>query len=96
MKKLKNQILNSKYFTWFRKSFLTKILSDIESEKDSYCCNIETYHKLFICWKDLKEVEENMNSENLRTLVNYNCTRVWFDTRLNRINFLKECLKNLK
>lgn len=78
---------------WFRKSFLKTIHSDILNNNYHYCCKVQTWHKLFICWKDLKEVKENMNSKQLNGLSTYTCSFNWFDDKENRLEFLEECLK---
>ena len=89
------KIINSKYFKRFRRSFLKTILHRIESHKDKFCCHIITWHRAFICWKDLKEVQENLNSKHLWLNENYSCKNVWFITREERIAFLKECISKI-
>lgn len=96
------QMINSYYFKWFRKSFLNKIYNTIEhGNTTDYCCNVKSWHTLFICWKDLKEVKENMNSDALSEFIKKNiskqdCSFVWFPTRKDRLKFLKECLDKFK
>lgn len=91
---------NMKRFKWFRRSYLKKIYKEIESENQWYCCAVYSWHKLFCCWKDLKEVKENCNSEylylELQGIKNIECTGPWFYYRHNRLAFLKECLDKLK
>ena len=91
------KIINSKYFKRFRKSFLKTILDKIENYEDKFCCHVFTWHRLFICWKDLKEVQENLNSEYIwkSTSDSYSCNNVWFIGRENRMAFLKECISKI-
>lgn len=96
MKKLKNNIINSFLFERFRKSFLKRILKDITLNKTKFCCLVWSYHRIFICWKDLKEVKENMSSKYLIESINYDCSEVWFWFKEDRISFLKECLSKFK
>lgn len=82
---------------WFRKSFLLKIQRDIIFGKKHHCCNVNTWHRLFICWKDLKEVKENMQSNYLKIVIknNYafhNCDYSWFYDKSDRLSFLQECV----
>lgn len=90
------KILNSNLFKGFRRSYLQAIYKVIESDRGYYCCNVKTWHKLFICWKDLKEVKENINSEFIwtehRGNINLHCGHCWFENKTNRLGFLKECL----
>lgn len=84
----------------FRKSYLKK-LHHVVTTKVFYCCHVNTWHRLFICWKDLKEVKENMTSIYLKDHVRENieerhCANVWFSCMHNRKSFLEECLKNFK
>ncbi len=81
---------------WFRRSFLNKLYEDISTYNASYCCNVKTWHLAFSCFKDLKEVQANMNSKYLMEVeYNYDCKESWFDSRHNRLNFLKECIHKL-
>lgn len=94
------KIINSKYFKWFRKNYLNRIYSDIILNKAKYCCVVYSWHSFFICWKDLKEVKDNMNSVFLRKEIRdnisfQNCVNSWFWHKTERINFLKECLNKL-
>jgi hypothetical protein len=66
-----------------------------------YCCYVISWHRLFICWKELKEVKENMNSNTLfnfirKNVSNQHCGLPWFSNKENRLNFLKECLDKFK
>jgi hypothetical protein len=98
-------LINSFWFTGYQKYILEKILSDITSDKHDFCCHVEFKGKDFICWKDLKEVRETLQTtktiiaskENLRN--NPNCGvvwLVWFEDREKRIAFLEECLEKFK
>ena len=51
---------------WFRNDFLNKIYNDISTDNERFCCHVNSWHKLFICWKDLKEVEENQKSNFIK------------------------------
>jgi hypothetical protein len=92
-------LINSSWFTDYRKYILEKILSDITNDNCDYCCHVRFKGQSFICWKDLKEVRETLQTtktiiawkENLRN--NPNCGTVWFDDREQRIAFLEECLE---
>lgn len=91
------KIINSKYFTWYRKRYLENIHYQIIIERKSFCCHCKSIYSLFICWKNLKEVEENLNSEYLRKEIrecksSQTCAHSWFMYRTYRINFLEECL----
>jgi hypothetical protein len=95
-------LINSFWFTGYRKYILEKILSDITSGKHDFCCHVEFKGKDFICWKDLKEVRETL--QTTKTLIewkayylinNPTCKTVWFDNEYQRITFLKECLKKI-
>lgn len=88
------KFINSWAMKWFRKSFLKKIKSKIE-KKDKFCCQVKTWHKIFICWKNLKEVEENMIQttylkQNVR---DFDCDTSWFYNKEDRLSFLEECIK---
>lgn len=96
MKRIKNNIINSFLFDGFRKAFLEKILKSITLNKKKFCCCVWSYHRIFICWKDLKEVKKNMSSKYLKKMDGYNCGKVWFCRKEDRISFLKECLNNFK
>lgn len=85
-------LINSSLMKWFRKSFLTKIHSDILYNKKYYCCKVNSWHSFFICWKNLKEVKENMNSKELKEITEYSCNFSWFYNKVGRLEFLKECL----
>lgn len=85
----------------FRKSFLQTIYNEIEKDEKLYCCCVITWHKLFICWKNLKEVKNNMDSGYLRDVIisgreEANCINGWFSCKSNRLGFLKECIKSIK
>lgn len=95
------KLINSKYFKWFRKLFLKKIYKNIDNGDDYFCCHVMCIYRLFICWKELKEVKENMDSKYLSEWIKVNpnqqhCKNVWFDSDVtynqNRLLFLKECL----
>lgn len=80
---------------WFRKMYLTNIYNKIHSGKENFCCiaSKKTIYSLFICWKNLKEVKENMNSTYLTTYIsNYSCKMNRFNYKTDRLSFLKECL----
>ena len=93
------KLINSSWFTGYRKYILEKILSDITNYNRVYCCLVRFKGQSFICWKDLKEVRETLQTtkniiawkENLRN--NPNCGAVWFEDREQRIAFLEECLE---
>jgi len=85
-------LINSRLFKPFRKSFLKKIENNIVIEKDYFCCKVRSWHSIFICWKNLKEVEANMDSKYLNKGLSYNCKFSWFNTKSQRLNFLDECL----
>lgn len=85
-------LINTKVFKLFRKSFLERIRQNIFATKENYCCAVFSWHRFFICWKNLKEVKENMHSKFLIERENYDCKGVWFINRHDRINFLTECL----
>jgi len=95
-------IINTSLFTKYRKYILQKILSDITSNKYNFCCHVEFKGKNFICWKDLKEVRETLQTtktiiewkENL-IINNPTCGVAWFDNKEQRIAFLKECLREI-
>lgn len=94
------KLINSNYFKWFRKAYLKIIYKTVKLSTINYCCHIKPFHSLFICWKDLKEVEENMKSEHLRTIFTkneyYTCSIPWFENKESRLAFLEECLNKLK
>jgi hypothetical protein len=93
------KLINSSWFTGYRKYILEKILSDITNYNCGFCCHVNFRYQSFICWKDLKEVRETLQTtktiiawkENLRN--NPNCGTVWFEDREQRIAFLEECLE---
>lgn len=94
------RIINSNMFKWFRKSFLKTIHNRIEIDKSLFCCNVKSWHSWFICWKDLKEVQENLDSEYIHESLKgkdtiLDCGYVWFMSKQNRLAFLKECLNKL-
>jgi hypothetical protein len=94
------RIINSDRMSWFRKSFLTKIRKEIFIKKYEYCCHVKSWHTIFICWKDLKEVKENLNSKYIKEYIKedkyYTCSEIWFRTHNDRLNFLDECLAKFK
>lgn len=94
------KIINSPSFAWFRKAFLKKILKTIIKGKTGFCCLVTSWHSWFICWKDLKEVQENLHSEHIALRIKvghrFNCNEVWFDEPSDRILFLQECLMKFK
>lgn len=94
------KLINSKFGKAFRKSYLKAIRKQIITNKEIYCCNVITWHRIFICWKDLKEVKENMNSEHLRTRMLkptvWTCVYSWFFTKESRVKFLNECIDKFK
>ncbi len=82
---------------WFRKSFLKRIYKQIKSGNEKYCCLVWSWHSVFICWKDLKEVQDNITSHYISERVrgnkdNQNCGNVWFYTKGARLGFLNECI----
>lgn len=89
------KIINSRYFKWFRKGFLRKIYIDILHEDANFCCYVRSWHRIFICWKDLKEVKENMDSV-YKDLDHKVCVAPWFSSKENRIKFIAECLIKLR
>ena len=80
----------------FRESFIKAIYKRILFSKERFCCNVITWHRLFINFKDVKEVKENMNSKYLDPwpINNRNFTEntVWFSNRTDRLSFLAEVL----
>lgn len=94
------RIINSDRMSWFRKSFLTKIEKEILIYKYRYCCHVKSWHSIFICWKDLKEVQENLDSkyiiDHIKNENYFDCSNVWFYSRTHRLNFLDECLAKFK
>jgi len=89
--------LDTKWTNNFRKSYLEEIHRQISSGKERVCCMVKCKQSVFICWKDLKEVQDNMDSEFLRIWIRQdkreqNCSRVWFVYTSHRLEFLKECL----
>jgi hypothetical protein len=88
-------LINSPLMKWFRKSFLKAIYFQILHNKKRHCCHVRTWHSLFVCWKDLKEVKQNMTSKQLRNWKSYTCKLCWFDNKEKRLDFLKECIQKL-
>ena len=91
--------INSEKMKWFRKSFLNKIYNDISTDNERFCCHVNSWHKLFICWKDLKEVEENQKSNFIKYYYNNSdliCGNVWFNNKTDRMDFLKECISKFE
>lgn len=88
------KFINSDKMSWFRKGFLNAILNKVETDKVKYCCWVWSWHKLFICWKDIKEVKEERNSLLIKSWLrgNADCGDVWFNSKQDRILFLNECL----
>lgn len=96
---MRKKLINSDRMTWFRKRFLKKIYRVILSNCKTYCCTVKPWESRFICWKDLKEVKENMNSDQLiryDTNSSYTCNDPWFWCKENRLLFLEECLSKFK
>lgn len=94
------EFINSNYMKWFRKLFLKYLIKKvIFSKRSYYLCLHTTIYSLFICWKDLKEVQNNLNSKYIKTYIKesevYNCSVVWFDSNIERHLFLRECLELL-
>lgn len=92
-------LINSFLFKNYRKKLIEKLYFNISKEHYLYCCRIPI--SKFICWKDLKEVKENMYSEfliyNIRKHIEYqHCGTVWFNNREGRLSFLNECLDKFK
>lgn len=95
------KLINSDRMAWFRKRFLKKIYIAILSNSSGYCCRVKPWESIFICWKDLKEVKENMNSDQLikdinGDFTNYTCENAWFWCKEFRLLFLEECLSKFK
>jgi hypothetical protein len=87
------KFINSRSMKWFRRSFLNAIRSEILSGDEKFCCHVYTWHRLFISWKDLKEVKENLSSTFLKQrLIVFNCREVWFESTQDRLEFLNECI----
>lgn len=86
-------LINSRLFKPFRKSFLKKIRKEVTDNNSlvNFCCLVKSWHTIFICWKDLKEVKENMKSKYL-VPPPYRCDLPWFQNRNDRISFIDECL----
>ena len=76
------------------------IYRSIRHYKAHYCCHVLSIYRLFICWKNLKEVKENYDSVFIRDSIkeskNFNCEEHWFHSRRERLKFLKECLSKFK
>ena len=91
------KFINSEKLKWFRQSLLEKIRKNVLEDKDRFCCNVRCWESVFICWKDLKEVEENLSSKYIRDLQNWSldCRHVWFDSKEDRLAFLKECISKI-
>ena len=89
-----NKIINSRYFKWFRKLYLKDLYKKIlRKGKPYFCCHYEGVYSIFISWKDLKEVKENMDSKRLRpNIVHFTCSFIWFYSHYDRLKFLEECL----
>lgn len=92
---MKIKIINSKYFTWYRRWFLNKIKKEITDGVTEYCCCIKSIF-FFCCWKDLKEVQENLESNCIRKEIKLtdrlDCNHVWFRDEYLRLAFLQECI----
>lgn len=93
------KLINSSRFTSYRQKILDKIYSDISSGVTRFCCHVKFNGGSFICWKDLKEVRETLQTtQTLRYDIgeyiksNPSCSLVWFDDTEQRLTFLKECL----
>lgn len=87
------KFINSWAMKWFRKLFVEAIYFQILHNKNYYCCHVKTWHSWFICWKNLKEVKENMNSIYLIKDLPYICSYDWFMSKERRLGFLNECIK---
>lgn len=92
-------LINTPLFTRYRRKYIEYIHYEIDNELECFCCRVR-YSK-FICWKDLKEIKSNIDSDYIRTLLRghkslLNCDRIWFDTTQDRLNFLEECLSKFK
>lgn len=98
MKRIINS--NTQLGRWFRRTYLTTISNSIFWEKEEYCCWVVTWQRLFICWRNLKEVQENLNSSYIGYHIKqYNlldCENPWFHTKEERLGFLQECLDKIK
>lgn len=97
---MNERIINSRYFTWYRKAFLKKIYRSIKNYNAYYCCRVPSIYKLFICWKDLKEVKENYDSifilDEVKKFKAFKRRVVWFHSHNERLKFLRECLSKFK
>ncbi len=91
------KIINSKFFKNLRKKYLQKIYDEISNDNKEFCCHVIIKLGMFICWKNLKEVKDNMNSLYLRYEIrtikaNQTCEKAWFENKEIRLLFLQECL----
>lgn len=105
MKKLLILIINSKFGIRFRLSFLKRIHKEISNNKQYYCCAVNSWHSYFICWKDIREVQDNLNSNKICKIARehitgqkliFNCSFSWFDNKYNRILFLIKVISDIE
>jgi hypothetical protein len=105
MKKIINKFINSDYCIRFRRIYILSLMGYIKSgleinpDKNYYICLIKTRQSKWICWKDLKEVRENLNSEFIREPIRmsgrFTCDNSWFSSNSDRLSFLNQCLDKL-
>lgn len=88
---------------WFRRLYILDLISKVEKkggryDEDIFLCLQYSIYSLFICWKELKEVQDNLDSEHIYSDIRcyelFNCDNVWFHSNRQRIAFLKECLNS--
>lgn len=93
------RLINSRLGKPFRRSFLREISRQILIGEQIYCCHVHSWHSKLICWKYLKEVQENHNSDYLNFYVRNNsylyCELCWFENRYDRLAFIRECINKL-
>lgn len=97
---MKRRIINSILFKNFRKRYLQNLLKQVEESRSvtpTFLCNLRIKESKIICWMELKEVQNNLNSIYLlhhkMYLIKKGCQAVWFNNDSDRIKFLKECLQ---
>lgn len=93
--------INSRFGKKIRKEILEKIHDSLEDRTNKFCCHVRHGYNLLICWKNLKEVKENMNSIQLDSEIRNDkkyqtCEHAWFSCRERRIAFIEECLNKLE
>ena len=93
-------LINSFLFRWFRRSFLKAIYKDINSGNNQFCCHVKSWHSKLICWKELREVQDELESttllcEDLRYIKDYGCRCWWFNSSQDRLQFIQDCINRL-